>query len=543
MKCFGFLRDVILALLSSLLLVLSFPPYEVGVLAWVGLAPMMIAINGKGAGRAFLLGLAFGVAFILGMFGWILEVPGYQSLHHAVLVIFFGIYFAVFALLFNFVMKRCGGVPAFLSAPFLWVGLEYIRSNLSFLALPWGLVGHSQYRYLEVIQIASVVGVYGLSFLIVLSNSVLALVSLSLLGLRARLSAIPSGVISHRQVLCCLLPFLAMLSLTLFYGRAMLKKSNVGEELKISVVQANIEQSKKWDRAQEEYIMETYADLTRGAGREHPNLIVWPEMATPRCISRDAKLHMQVKDLARETSAYLLLGSAQHRKFGRSTSKLKFVNSAYLIKPDAVIFGERRHDKLHLLPFGEYLPWRGIIPWSLIDVPELVEYVPGREFTIFQLPPFRFGVTICWENIFPELVRQFVRNGAQFIVNITNEAWFGNTAAPYQFVSMSVFRAVENGVYVVRCANTGVSCFIDPHGRITDRVSDDHGQDVFVKGVKSGLIKPGRPGTFYTRYGDWPAGLSLLLSGFLLLASFFRMGKDTPQVPEAPSGSRRNGSR
>jgi apolipoprotein N-acyltransferase len=132
-------------------------------------------------------------------------------------------------------------------------------------------------------------------------------------------------------------------------------------------------------------------------------------------------------------------------------------------------------------------------------------------------------VTICWENLFSDLVRQFVKRGAQFIVNITNEAWFGETAAPYQFLSMSVFRAVENRVYVVRCANTGISCFIDPCGRVVDRVKDENGRDIFVRGIVTGSVIPLESNTIYTRYGDWLVWLSIAFFIFiLLLLSFLR---------------------
>jgi apolipoprotein N-acyltransferase len=149
-------------------------------------------------------------------------------------------------------------------------------------------------------------------------------------------------------------------------------------------------------------------------------------------------------------------------------------------------------------------------------------YSPGTEFTVFEGPSFQFGTTICWENIFADLVRKFVKNGAQFIVNITNEAWFGKTAAPYQFVSMSVFRAVENRVYVVRCANTGVSCFIDPHGRIVDRLRDTTGRDLYVQGVLTGTVIPSDYKTIYTRYGDWFVWLCMGSSLALLFFAFLK---------------------
>ena len=159
---------------------------------------------------------------------------------------------------------------------------------------------------------------------------------------------------------------------------------------------------------------------------------------------------------------------------------------------------------------------------------EFGSYIPGTEYKLFEMDGERFATTICWENLFPDLVRQFVKKGARFIVNITNEAWFGETAAPEQFLSMNVFRAVENGVYVVRCANTGISCFIDPCGRVVDRVKNEEGKDVFVSGFLTGEVVPLSPNTFYTRYGDWFPWLCIIVSaGFILAAIFPKREKNT----------------
>jgi apolipoprotein N-acyltransferase len=221
-----------------------------------------------------------------------------------------------------------------------------------------------------------------------------------------------------------------------------------------------------------------------------------------------------------------LLGSSHHQKFkGKKSKTAKYLNSAYLIPPEKEI-ASQRYDKIRLLPFGEYLPLKEKIPWSYIKVPDIGTYTPGDKFTLFTLSDVKFGVTICWENIFPDLVRQFVKDGAQFIVNITNEAWFGETAAPYQFVAMNVFRAVENHVYVVRCANTGVSCFIDPYGRIVDRIKDENDKDIFVRGVLTGSVIPQKTQTIYNRFGDWLVWCSFFVSFMLLLVAVFRRSNE-----------------
>ena len=231
---------------------------------------------------------------------------------------------------------------------------------------------------------------------------------------------------------------------------------------------------------------------------------------------------MEVKQLAEKAATPLLIGSTLHQKFeSKRTKKLKFTNSAFLVSPEKDSENQR-YDKILLVPFGEYTPLKETIPWSWIGVPKIANYTPGNEFTVFEGPDFRFSVAICWESIYPNIVRHFVKNGAQFIVNITNESFYRLTPALHQFVSMSVFRAVENRVYVVRCANTGISCFIDPYGRIVNRVRDDTGRDIFVRGVLTERVSVGGLETIYTRYGDWLVWLSITVAAFLLLIALIK---------------------
>jgi apolipoprotein N-acyltransferase len=234
---------------------------------------------------------------------------------------------------------------------------------------------------------------------------------------------------------------------------------------------------------------------------------------------QNPRLHGEIKRIAQASGSYLLVGSAQRQKFGKQERKKSaHVNSAFLIDPVREMPAYQRYDKIRLFPFGEYLPLKETLPWSYINVPDVSGYEPGEEYTVFELPNFRFGVTICWENIFPDLVRQFVKRGAQFIANITNEAWFGRTATPYQFVSMSVFRAVENRVSVVRATNTGVSCFIDPYGRITGRV-ESSGKDIFIPGHLTQEIPLSQGKTFYTAYGDVFVYICLIITLMTIVLS------------------------
>jgi len=307
------------------------------------------------------------------------------------------------------------------------------------------------------------------------------------------------------------------------YGYVKTRSPISGDPIKLALVQGNIDQSRKWDPKYSADIMDIYTNLTLEAVEDFPSLVVWPETATPRAINFDRTLYRRVKELADSKGVHILLGSAQLHKFRVNDPKAaRYYNSAFLIAPERSEQGDQRYDKVRLLPFGEYLPHKAKIPWSLVGITETGGYLEGERYKVLNHPQVALGVTICWENLFPDVVREFVRNGAQCIVNITNEAWFGKTAAPYQFLSMSVLRAVENRIYVLRCANTGISCFIDPCGRVVERIEDERGMDIFIPGVLIGDIVPAEKTTFYTVYGDWPVYLSFVLSVLFLACALFK---------------------
>jgi apolipoprotein N-acyltransferase len=537
-KSLLYVRDFLLVSLSSLLLIFSFPKFDLGFLAWVGLLPLLIAINGKRLKNGFFLSILCGILFFLGIFHWILTYPKFILLQQIPLALYLGSFFGLFGLAFNFISTRLSPTLALWAAPFIWVSLEYTRSNLSFLALPWGLLAHSQHGHPTIIQIASITGTYSLSFLIVMVNGALGAIIYPYLSKFSEQKIPPthpfpkggglttapflkgdSGGFGINQGQKALLALTALLIvLTLLYGQLTISKPILGNSIKVSLVQGNIEQAKKWDPKYADEIMQIYAELTQEVSKDQPTLIIWPETATPGAITLNPRLYMEVINIAKKAGTYLLFGSAQHQKFEKKgTRKSKLLNSAYLLNPGPAIAEIHRYDKIRLFPFAEYLPYQDTIPWSLIKVGDSDTYTPGKQFTVFELLDFRFGVVICWEDIFPDLFRQFVERGAQFMVNITNEARFGKTAAPHQLASISVFRAIENRIFVVRCANTGVSCIIDPYGRIIDRVKDEQGQDIFIRGVMSGWIIPLDSKTIYTQYGDllvWVAflGASIFLA-------------------------------
>jgi len=491
--------------LSGIMLYAAFPSYDLSFLAWFALVPLFLVLARTGPLYGILLSFLFGVIFYTGLFSWMFDLPGYKILHHAVLGVYLCPLMGLFAWLFCFTARKWGLNGALFSTPFVWVALEYVRSNLSFLSLPWGLLAHSQYQHPVLIQTTGITGVYGVSFVIVLANAGITAILYPLFFKNA--ASRPAAVSISSQLGRAAVTAVAAVAfiVALIYGYTVTSKPIEGQKIKISVIQGNIEQSKKWDEKYASTIMQIYSDLTEKASGDKPSLIVWPEAATPKGIQSDRGIFNRIKSLAKQTQTPILLGSSQLAKFRVTgpNKDAKYLNSAFLVDPTPDRSLPQRYDKILLLPFSEYLPYRETVPWSYLNIPDVNNFIPGKKFTIFELPPFRFGVSICWENIFADHVRKLVANGAQFLVNITNEAWFGETAASYQFLSMNVFRAVENSRFLVRSANTGISCIIDPRGRIIDRIIDKDGRSIFVRGKLTGEVIPLTDQTFYNRFGDW----------------------------------------
>ena len=520
------LFDIFLALVGSSLLILGFPIFNQSLLPWFALIPLLYILVKKPLVAGFLFGLVYGAIFFLGIFYWIFEVSGYTYLHHSLMITYLGSYIGLFGVICALVSSRLGVLKSLVASPFIWTSLEYLRSNASFLALPWGLLAHSQYQNPTTIQLASIFGVWGVSFLIVLANA----------GLTGLLISMSPGnskpMLPKYQFSCSRSTFWVIgvavfsVSATLAYGFWRTNSPVEGRPIRISIVQGNIEQKKKWDPKYARHIMQKYKDLTTEVSQRRPELIVWPESATPGSVSRYPQLMKDIQGLSLETNSRILFGSAEGQKFASFLAGRNLYNTAFLVEPGQKIENIQKYHKIKLFPFGEYLPYKKVIPWSWIEVAEFGSFRPGSEYKLFEMDGERFATTICWENLFPDLVRQFVGRGARFIVNITNEAWFGETAAPEQFLSMNVFRAVENGVYLARCANTGISCFIDPCGRVVDRLRNEEGKDVFVSGLLTGEVVPLSSNTFYTRFGDWFPWLCIIISiGFILAAILVKTPK------------------
>lgn len=519
------MKDTGLTLVSALLLLLSFPNYDFYLFAWIALVPLLLVLKEKKLKSAFAFSFFFGVVFIASVFYWINSVSDFKLTDYVLPVLYLATYFGLFGLILNFISRKQMFPPVF-TAPALWVSFEYLRSNADFLALPWALSGHTQYLNLPVIQIASFTGAYGVSFLIVMFNAALC-------------NAGTKNFKDWKQ----LLAVLVVLTVSLGYGFNNLSKKDNEEKITVTIVQGNIAMDRELDNEYQRFIIEKQMQLTkRAAEQSRADLIVWSEGVIAGNMRKGSPIYSAVSALASDSQAYVMVGSSRRPKIGErrfevdqaeklDLAKLQYGQKVSITSKhyNSMFFfsskGEPRgqYNKIRLLPFAEYTPRRNTIPWP--DKYKKADYfTPGKEHKVFDINGMQFGAVICWESIFPDLFRQFVKNGATFMINITNEAWFGRTTAPYQFLSMNVFRAVENRVSIARSANTGISSVIDPYGRIIARVSDGK-RDIFVEGYLTREFPIMKEKTFYTMYGDVFAYLCLVFSILAIAASLIKKDK------------------
>lgn len=491
----GPVGGLLLSALSGGLLVLAYPKAELGSIAFVALVPLLVALRGVGWRKAAGLGFAAGFIFFLGSLYWVAPtVVRYGGLPWIVatgvlflLAAYLALYFAGFTACVAVVRHR--GIALILSTAALWVLFELLRSHL-FSGFPWNLLGHSQYRNLPLIQIADVTGVYGISFVVAAVDAAIANVLIAGQAPRSRVGGlITAGLLVGGALL---------------YG--WVERPQVPRpEMRVALLQGNISYELKWNPAFQDDTLRMYRDLTLAQAGFRPDLVVWPESAVPFFLRHDPR-RSAIERVAAEIRAPLLVGALD--RDGELDSR--YTVSAFLVTPENGISG--KHDKIHLVPFGEYVPLKRILFFvNQIVQGAIGDFTPGTDFTVFSSPAGKFGVSISYEIYFPSKVRRFVQKGAEFLVNITDDAWYGRSAAPYQHLAMVVFRAVENRRYVVRAANTGISAVVAPDGRIISS------SVLFERGALTATIGKNAELTPYARYGDvfaWSvasgAGVALL---------------------------------
>lgn len=500
---------IVLAWVGAFLLTLAFPKIGLGWLAWAALAPLVLSIRLVRPKAGFFLGFSFGMVHNLGLVYWVVftmhmygNIPIYQAVGLlALLSGYLSLYPGVFAAALTWL--RPGPGRMIFLAPALWVGLELIRNRL-FTGFPWELLGYSQYEHLRLIQMTDIFGTYGLSGLIVFCNCVLAMGILSWLELPWQ-DRIPGRKTINRAVVF----LVVVLAGTLTYGHLRMRHIDraaaSADKIRVAVIQGNIDQARKWDPRFQVLTIVKYRRLSLKSPAKDADLIIWPETATPFYFMDNPVLTDMVLEGIKATRAHFIIGSPS---YSENKGQLIYHNSAYLVSPQGKPQG--KYDKVHLVPFGEYVPMKPFLPFIDKLVAQVGDFKPGRQGHTLAWAGHRVGLLICYESIFPELARATVRNGANLLVNITNDAWFGRTSAAFQHFSMAVFRAVENRRCLARAANTGISGFIDANGRIL------HTTVLFKEAVAARPVSLLKIRSFYSRWGDWP--LWILTIGLTVLA-------------------------
>lgn len=470
-----------LSFASGILLTLSFPGFHFGFLAWIALVPLFYGLEKlKTRSEVLAAGLTFGMTFFVLSLHWLTYVTAIGWLILALLE-------TSFMLIFIFGAWKLRGIRntflKILGIALGWTAAEWIRTDFPVFGFGWNALGYSQAPYPWIRLAANAAGSYGIGFAIVFVNACIYEI-LFKPGKKKISKAALAG-----------LPVL--LALLLAHGLYHSRPDGDGRKVRISVIQGNIPQSVKWETVARDKIIEIYSKLTEIASYDDPDLIVWPEAAYPGYFNRDFD-HVQIMELIKKLGVPALIG-APHLE-GEDTA----YNSAYLLDASGQIRG--RYDKQYLVPFGEYVPLGPLLGWlkPIAYTLGVSDFSAGHTFKVFQSmnAEYSFSTLICYEDIFPHLARRFVNQGAEFLTVITNDAWFGPTAAGYQHEQASIFRAIENGVPVVRAANTGVSSFISAKGEVLARVQGRDGKETFITGKKTADITLGARPTLYRR-GGW----------------------------------------
>ena len=475
-------RPFILSLFSAALLAAAFPSFNQPALAWVGLVPWLILVRHAKPRAAFLWSWLIGLLFFLGSIWWLTYVT---VVGWIILCLYLGLFFG----LFGWVIVKSGvwrDGPGFarrvVFVAALWTALEFARTH-ALSGLGWNLLSYSQAPWPLAIQLAEVTGAWGISFALVAVNALLAeawLARKARVRVLAYLGAAAAGA--------------ALIG----YGLVRLPVPHEGRIVRVTVAQGNIPQEEKWEDRFREPIIAQYERLTREAKAAEPELVVWPETSVPGFLELDEPLTQRVMSLSAEVDAPILVGAPHGELAG---IEWRTTNGAALVESSGV---NSWYDKLHLVPFGEFIPFEHTFPWLRDILPPIGDFLPGEEHTVFRLEPeFAFSVLICFEDLFPELARRFVQDGARLLIVITNDAWFGPTAAAYQHAQASTLRAVELRTPVIRAANTGWSGCIDEAGRWTGQVSDPSGRALFVAGTHTCTPTLSETRTIYQRFGDW----------------------------------------
>jgi apolipoprotein N-acyltransferase len=456
--------------------------------------------------------------FFAGTLYWLVEVmTTFGGLHTAVaagaaalLVAYLSLYPALFALIVAWLCRRLGARALWLAPP-VWVTTEVGRTYV-WSGFPWVLLGYSQATVIPVAQAASVVGVFGLSFIVASVSTALAYARTRKTRKTAPVAAVVAAVLA-----------IAAWGAWRIHDGAWLR---TGDPIRVGVVQGNIPQDQKWDPAFRDSIFDSYLTMSRQALAARADFVIWPESSTPFVFERDP-LGESVRRLARQARVPFLIGSDQIEPVqftsdagspafhGRDPAEDRYYNAAFLIGPDGATAGVYR--KMHLVPFGEYVPLKRLLFFVGPLVEAVSDFSAGDTPATLPVSGHAASVAVCYEVIYPSLIRSFVAAGSELLTTITNDAWYGWSSAAYQHWEQASLRAIEEGRYLARAANTGISGFVDPYGRVLAA------SPLFEPAVLVEDVRFIRDRTIYSRTGDLPGWLCAVATACALLYSGFRI--------------------
>jgi apolipoprotein N-acyltransferase len=504
--------DFVLALLSGTLLALSFPKFGHPAFAWIALAPLLVAVahRPQTSRRAFTLGLSAGGVYFTGTLYWLVQTmvtfgglsTPLAAVAAALLIAYLSLFPACFALIVARLVRALGRRALF-AAPMVWMASEMGRTYILD-GFPWELLGYSQAGTLPVAQLASVVGVYGLGGFVALVSATAAFVALDRTAARWRAAALTA---------------IAVLGVGA-WGTFRLSTGTLtssGTPIRVAVLQGNVPVEQKWDPRLRDAIMSRYIDMTREAIGRDARFIVWPESATPLPYEEDLPRGEAIRRLARQSRVTLLIGSDQVepvRPIDQGKPAVRNYNAAYLIQPDGSTAAIYR--KIHLVPFGEYVPFGRLLSFVgpiVSAVADMSPFTPGTEAVLLPVAGHQASTAICYEVIYASLMRDFVTRGSELLTTITNDAWYGWSSAAYQHWQQASLRSIEQGRYLARAANTGISGFVDPYGRVLQQ------SEMFQSAVLAADVRFITARTIYSRIGDLVGWLSVLLTAAALAAT------------------------
>lgn len=498
-----------LAIASGLALAFAFPNYNLPLLAWIAVALLMLASIGARTRGAVLFGFINGALFYPLSLPWIATVMRQYGNNiswpaAAGILGLMTLAGCVFPIVFCVLVCRVARKNAVLAcalAPFLWVTLEFAREHLPIIGFPWNLIGYAATGNLAFVQLTAITGILGLSLLVCAFNASLAWVFVAHSSKSRRVT----------------LGFAIVLIVVAIFGPHFVPRAH--SDHLAHLVQTNLPQEEtyppNWMQIHTAD-MQQLESISIGAARKSPGIIIWPEVPAPFALQdpQFAAIAQRIAHLENEDfGEYFLVGVVDWKDGVRWQGPAS--NSAVLLDPS----GQRAftYDKIHLVPFGEYVPLRRYLFFAHSLIDSIGDFTPGRDYTVGYLPGGRFSVFICYEAIFSNEIRRFAKNGAQLLINISNDGWFGRSSAPAQHLMMARVRAVENRRWLLRCTNTGYTVDVDPYGRIVASLERfKRGQLDAPYGFRSDV-------TFFTRFGEWLPWLCLALTIVLSLLAFTRI--------------------